>query len=73
MKLDKFHVDQLRAGVISERVSVTGVLPAVARDFVSAPNSASGKNDGFSAEDFEAAAFTLVTKRSDHAFAFLQQ
>src|SRR6185295_18715716 len=40
MELNKFHVDQLCACVIRERVTVSGVFPTVARDSVSAPNSA---------------------------------
>ena len=72
MKLDELHVDQLGAGFIRERMSVAGVFPTVARDFIGASNSTSCENDCLRAKNFEAAAFALVTKRADRAIAILQ-
>src|ERR1700738_5161928 len=53
-------------------MSVTGVLPTVARDFVSTPDSPGCKHDRFRAENFESTTFPFVTKCTDGAIAVLQ-
>ena len=72
MKLHKFHVDQFRAGFISERMSIARVLPAVARDLVRATDSAGRKHDCLGFENFKTATLALVTKRADRAVAVFE-
>ena len=62
MKLDKLHVDQLRAGVIGERMAVAGAIPTVARDLVGLANPAGREDDRFRAKNFESAALTIVSE-----------
>ena len=73
MKLNELHVDQLRAGVVGERMTVAGAIPTVARDLVRFADAAGGEDDRFRAKNFEPAAFAIVTKRADDSFAILQQ
>src|SRR2546423_106402 len=73
MELDELHVDQLRAGVVTERMSVARVFPTVARDFVGAPDPAGRQDDRFRAENHEPAALAIVTKRADDAVPFLEE
>src|SRR4030088_2325942 len=54
-------------------MSIPGIFPAVARDFVSAPNSTSREDDCFCAKNSEAAALALVTKRANDAVTIFQQ
>ena len=62
MELDELHVDQLRAGVVGERMAVAGVFPTVARDLVGSPDAAGGEHDRFRAKNFEPAALAIVTE-----------
>src|SRR5947207_1559663 len=57
MKLHELHVDQICTCVISERVTVAGVLPTVAGNFVRPPNSASGQHHRFGAETLDSSTF----------------
>src|SRR5260370_2806876 len=54
-------------------MSVAGVLPTVACDFVGAANAAGGEHDPFGAKNFEATAFTFVTKCAHDAIAIFEQ
>src|SRR6266550_6595650 len=54
-------------------MSVAGVLPTVARDFVSAANAAGGEDDRFGAKNFKATTLALVTKCANDAIAIFQQ
>src|SRR5690349_20901247 len=73
MELDELHVDELRPGAIGERVAVTGAFPTIARDFVGAPGSAGGEDDGLGGKQVETAAFAVVRHRPGHASAVEQQ
>src|SRR5581483_6041962 len=73
MKLHVFHVDQRRAGVISERMSVASAIPAIAGNFVCFANPAGRKHDCFGAENSKMPAFAIVTKRPDNSLTILQQ
>ena len=73
MKLDELHVDQLRAGVIGERMPVAGVFPTVARDLVGLADSAGREHDRFRAKNFESAALAIVAERADDAVAIFQE
>ena len=73
MKLHKFHVDQFRARLVCERMTVAGILPTVAGDLVSAANSSGGKDDGFGPKNLEATAFAFITKRADDPSVIFQQ
>ena len=48
MELDVFHVDQLRSGVVGERMAVTSAIPTVARDLVRFADAAGGEDDRLS-------------------------
>src|SRR5439155_3622889 len=73
MKLDKLHVFQLRAGMIGQRVPVTGAVPTVAADLVGLADAAGGEHDGFGLEDFELALLALIAKRSNHSLVIFEQ
>src|SRR5580704_19411657 len=53
-------------------MSVAGVLPTVAGDFVRAANPAGREHDRFRAENFESTALPFVTKCADGAIAVFQ-
>ena len=73
MELNVFHVDQLRAGVVGERMAVTRAIPTVARDLVGFADAAGREDDGFRAKNSESSAFAIVTKRPANSPAILQQ
>src|ERR1051326_5317469 len=73
MKLNEFHIDEFRASLISKRVSISGVFPAVAGDFVRPPNPTSREHDCFGTEDLEAPSLTFITKRANHSFSLFQE
>ena len=73
MKLHEFHVDQLGARVIRERVAIAGVFPTVARDLVSAADAAGRQHDGLRAKQLESAALALVPERAGDAIAVREQ
>jgi hypothetical protein len=73
MKLNEFHIDEFRAGFVRKRVSISGVFPTVAGDFVRASNPASCKHDCFRPEDFETPSLAFVPERSCDAVAILEQ
>ena len=50
MKLNELHVDQGRAGVVCERMTVAGAIPTVAGDLVSLADAASGEHHGLGLE-----------------------
>src|SRR3954447_10334682 len=54
-------------------MTIAGAVPTVAGDFVGFANPARREHDGFGAENPEASAFPIVTKRADHTLAVLQQ
>src|SRR6266850_7553565 len=63
MELHEFHVHEVRAGVVSQRVSIAGIFPAIAGDLVGATDSSSGHHDGPGLEQQESAALAVVSKR----------
>src|SRR5262245_48014368 len=67
MKLNELHIDEFRAGLISERVTISSVFPTVAGDFVCASYSACGQHYCLGPEDFETSSLTFVSERSDNA------
>src|ERR1700730_18726679 len=73
MKLDKLHVDQFRAGVVRERLSVTSVFPGVAGDSVAPANSARGQDDGFRFKNLESSPIPIVPECTRDAVAVLKQ
>src|SRR5258708_9994133 len=54
-------------------MTVAGILPAIAGDFVGAPNAAGCEHHGLGPEELEAAALAVVTKGAGDAVAILQQ
>src|SRR6266446_8258773 len=54
-------------------MSVAGVLPTVACDFIGAANAAGREHDRFPAKNFKSPALALVTKRTHDAIAIFQQ
>ena len=73
MKLDEFHVDQFRARVISERMTVAGALPAVARDLVGPAQPAGSEHHRLRSKNPKPPALAIVAKRADHTRSVLQQ
>src|SRR5215475_209835 len=73
MKLNEFHIDEFRTGLKCKRVSISGVFPTVAGDFVPASNPASCEHDCFRPEDFEPPSLAFVPERSCDAVAVLEQ
>ena len=73
MELNIFHVDQRRAGVIGERMSVAGAIPTVARDLVGLADPARGENDCLGAKNSEPAALAIVPECADDTLAILEQ
>ncbi len=67
MELDKFHVDEFRAGVIGEGVSVAGAFPGIAGDLERSADAAGGEHYGFGVEELEAAFFTIVGEGSSRS------
>src|SRR5215467_9595027 len=59
--------------MIRQRMSVTGAIPTVARDFVRFADPTSGEDDCFSLENFEMAALPIVSKRANNAIPILEQ
>jgi len=73
MELNEFHVLERSSSVIGERVSVAGVLPAVARHAEGAADTAGGKHDGFGGEELEPSPLTVIAQRSGDTILILQQ
>src|SRR5205814_9890443 len=73
MKLYEFHVDEFRTGFVCERVPISGIFPAVACDFVGAPNAAGGQDDRFSTVNFEAPPLALIPEGANHAVSVFEQ
>src|ERR1700730_2903222 len=53
-------------------MSVAGIFPTVARDFVGAANAASREHDRFGAKNSEATTLAFVTTRADNAVAIFE-
>ena len=73
MKLNEFHVDQFCSREIRERVSVTGIFPTVAGDFVGAPDSAGREHNGLRAKNFESPVLAFVSKCTDDAITIFKE
>src|ERR1700757_3816468 len=64
MKLNEFHVDEFRTGLVRERVSIASVFPTVAGDFVSATDPTGGQNYSFGPKNFETPSLAFVPERA---------
>ena len=64
MELDELHVHQVRARLERERVTVAGVLPAVAGDLERAADAAGREHDRARVEDPEPALLAVVGERA---------
>ena len=73
VKLHELHVDQFGAGLIGQRVAVAGVLPAIARDLVSAADAAGREHDRFGPEHLESSALALVAEGAHDASLVVEQ
>src|SRR3982751_5294593 len=73
MKLDVLHVDQLRARMVGQRVTVARAIPAVARDLVSLPDPTGREDDGFRAKNPKPPTLAVVAECSADSAAILQQ
>src|SRR5437899_4544948 len=54
-------------------MSVSGVFPTIARDFVGAADATGREYDRFGAENLEASALALIAESADYAVAIFQQ
>jgi len=66
VELDELHVDQLRSGVVGQRVSVPGILPAVAGNAEGSPDASGGHDHSLGLEYAEAPSLAIVGEGSDH-------
>jgi hypothetical protein len=73
VELDELHVDQLRAGVVPERVAVAGALPGVRGDLPRLSGAAGGHHDRTSAEGDEASVGPPVREGAADTVAVLEQ
>src|SRR5205085_2274439 len=73
MELHKLHIHESRARVISQRVAVAGVFPAIAVDLISAAYAARSQHHGLRLKQVEAALLALIAKRADDALTILEQ
>ena len=73
VELNELHVDQLRPGLVPQRVSITRALPTVGRDLERPPEAAGGQDHGAGPEDSESAILPVVPERADHAFSVLEE
>src|SRR5207248_11663803 len=73
MKLNELHIDELRTGLVRQRVSLTCICPTVAGDFVRATDSARGQHHCFGAENFETPSLALVSERAYDTVAVFEQ
>jgi hypothetical protein len=67
VELHKFHVHQLGARVVRQRMAIPGVFPTIARDLIGASDATGRENDGLRPEQLEAAPLALVSKRPGDA------
>ena len=58
---------------IGERMTVAGIFPTVAGDFVRAPDAACRQHDSLGAKQLKAAALAIVAERAGDAIAVFQQ
>ena len=72
MELHIFHVDQRSAGMIRERVSITGAIPTVTGDLVSFAYPASREHDCLGAKNLKVSALAIVTECSNYTRAIFQ-
>src|SRR5689334_23407470 len=73
MELNELHVLQRGAGVVSEGVTVAGVLPAIAGNTERATDPSGRENHCFRGEELESSALTVVADGSGNPVAVLQQ
>ena len=73
MELDKLHVEQLRARVISQRHAVAGVLPRVRSHAIRFADAAGSHHHGFCFEHDKAALLAPVAECADNALAVSEQ
>ena len=73
MELYKFHIHKFSPRIISQRMSVTGIFPAIAGDLESSSNSPSGKNHRLCAEDHKPASLSCITESTGYIIAILKQ
>jgi hypothetical protein len=73
VKLDELHVLERRTRVVRERMTVAGVLPAVARDLVGPADAAGREDDGRRTPDAKAPPLALVSERPGDALSILEE
>src|SRR4030095_1455330 len=73
MELEKLHVDQLSACVVRHRETISGVFPAITRDFVGPTDASRGQHNGSGSENPEASALPVVGQSPGDARPVLQQ
>src|SRR5260370_39789833 len=73
MELHELHVHEIRAGIVGERVAITGVLPTVAGEPVRTSHSACREDDGFRLKQQEAAALAVVAESSNNTISLFKQ
>jgi hypothetical protein len=73
MELYEFHVLQRGARVVRQRVSITGVLPTIARNAVRSADAAGRKHNRLCREQLESAALTIVPDRARNPVSVFEE
>ena len=73
MELHEFHIHEVGAGVVGQRVPIAGVLPTVTRDLVGTPDSPCCQDNGLCLEQQKPAALAVITKSSDNTISIFQE
>ena len=72
MKLYELHVDEFRAGVVRQGMTVTGVFPAVAGDPERFADTAGGQDDRLGLDDLESPLLAVVCQGSRNPLTILE-
>ena len=73
MKLDELHINEFRPSMVGEGVSITGVFPAIARDFVCFSYAARCEDNRLRRVDFESPFFAFISEGTGDAFTVFEQ
>src|SRR6266851_2711764 len=73
MELNELHVHQLGPGLVRKRVAISGVLPAIAGDFVRSADAAGGQHHRSRLENVQQAPLAVVSQSSDDPLTVFEQ
>src|SRR5262249_1380957 len=73
MELYELHVDQIRAGVVGQRMTIACVFPTIARYLVGSPDTARCEHDSFCSEQHEPPAFPFISEGAGPEVAIFEK